>query len=71
MLSIDYALKPLLASMGVKCFADNVFAVDNQIERTEDHEQKITFQLSDEVKQRIEASALDLISSRVLTKQNR
>lgn len=71
LLSIDYALKPLLASMGAKCFADNVFAVDNQIERIEDHEQKITFQLSDEVKRRIEASALDLISSRVLTKQNR
>ncbi|MFD1955428.1 NADPH-dependent FMN reductase [Paenibacillus thailandensis] len=62
LLSIDYALKPLLASMGTKCFAENVFAADNQIERIEDNEQKIRFQLADEVKQRIDASVLDMIA---------
>lgn len=62
LLSIDYALKPLLASMGCKRFADNVFAIDNQIERVEDHAQNIHFQLSEEVLQRIDASTFDLIS---------
>lgn len=62
LLSIDYALKPLLASMGTKSFAENVFAVDTEVERIEDSEQSIHFQLSDEVKQRIDVSILDLIS---------
>ncbi|WP_017688380.1 NADPH-dependent FMN reductase [Paenibacillus sp. PAMC 26794] len=62
LLSIDYALKPLLASMGCKCFAENVFAVDNQIERAEDHEQNIHFHMSEEVLQRIDTSTSDLIS---------
>jgi FMN reductase len=48
--------------MGTKCFAENVFAADNQIERIEDNEQKIRFQLADEVKQRIDASVLDIIA---------
>lgn len=60
LLSIDYALKPLLASMGAKRFAENVFAVDTEIERIEDSEQNLSFQLSDEVKQRVDASILDL-----------
>lgn len=62
LLSIDYGLKPLLASMGCKRFADNVFAIDSQIERVEDPGQNIHFQLSEEVLQRIDASTLDLIS---------
>lgn len=62
LLSIDYALKPLLASMGAKSFGENVFAVDNQIERNEGSEQKIRFQLADELEQRIDASVLDMIT---------
>lgn len=62
LLSIDYALKPLLASMGAKCFAENVFAIDDQIERIEENDQKISFQLSAEVKQRLEVSISDLLS---------
>ncbi|PZT52847.1 NADPH-dependent FMN reductase [Paenibacillus silvae] len=62
LLSIDYSLKPLLASMGCRCFAENVFAVDNQIERIEDHKQNIHFHLAKEIKQRIDASTSDLIS---------
>lgn len=60
LLSIDYALKPLLASMGAKCFAENVFAVDDQIERSEDAEHQIQFRLSEELKRRIDASVSDL-----------
>ncbi|GIO59756.1 NADPH-dependent FMN reductase [Paenibacillus cineris] len=62
LLSIDYALKPLLASMGTKSFAENVFAIDSQIERIEDSEQNTGFQLADEIQQRIDASMLDLVS---------
>lgn len=62
LLSIDYSLKPLLASMGAKSFAENVFAVDNQIERIEDGEQNVSFELKNEIQQRINASLFDLIS---------
>lgn len=62
LLSIDYALKPLLASMGIKSFAENVFAIDSQIERIEVRNQDIQFQLDDEIQQRMDASILDLIS---------
>ncbi|WP_127537167.1 NADPH-dependent FMN reductase [Paenibacillus illinoisensis] len=62
LLSIDYTLKPILASMGAKSFAENVFAIDNQIERTEDEEQNIRFHLANEIQQRLDASIFDLIS---------
>ncbi|MFC9709042.1 NADPH-dependent FMN reductase [Paenibacillus sp. NPDC056933] len=62
LLSIDYALKPLLASMGTKSFAENVFAINNQIERNEDGEKNIRFQLANEIQQRMDASIFDLIS---------
>lgn len=62
LLSIDYALKPLLASMGTKSFAENVFAIDSQIERIEVRNQDIQFQLDHEIQQRMDASILDLIA---------
>ncbi|MEO2255419.1 NADPH-dependent FMN reductase [Paenibacillus amylolyticus] len=62
LLSIDYSLKPLLASMGAKSFAENVFAIDNQIERMEDGEQNVRFQLAEEIQQRIDSSLSDLVS---------
>ncbi|MGG4142672.1 NAD(P)H-dependent oxidoreductase [Paenibacillus algorifonticola] len=61
LLSIDYAVKPILASMGAKYFAENVFAVDSQIERSEDSEGNMIFQIAEELKQRIQNSVNDLI----------
>ncbi|WP_338554422.1 NADPH-dependent FMN reductase [Paenibacillus sp. KS-LC4] len=62
LLSIDYAVKPILASMGAKYFAENVFAVDSQIERSEDSAGNLLFQITEELKQRIHNSVMDLIN---------
>lgn len=67
LLSIDYGVKPILASMGAHCFAKNVFAVDHQIERIEENEDQIHFVLSEEMKQRVEQSVNDMINYRMMT----
>ncbi|WP_411347653.1 NADPH-dependent FMN reductase [Paenibacillus sp. WLX2291] len=64
-LSIDYAMKPILSSMGAKHFAANVFACEHTIERMENdaQHQPIGFRLTPEIEERLHLSLHDLLHS--------
>lgn len=49
LLSIDYALKPVLASMGGRRFVMNVFATDSLIVRSQDENGKYNFEISEKI----------------------
>ncbi|SFF35109.1 FMN reductase [Paenibacillus algorifonticola] len=62
LLSIDYSLKPVLASMGAKHFASGVYAVDSQIARVQLDGGASGFELNDELKLRLDASLTELLT---------
>ncbi|MCR2803921.1 NADPH-dependent FMN reductase [Paenibacillus soyae] len=61
LLSIEYALKPVLASMGARHFIRGVYATDNQINRIQESSNETKFELNDEVTERLQASVQELI----------
>ena len=56
LLSIDYALKPVLSELGAEYLLNGVYAVDKQIQRQENG----GFLLDEEIKQRLQKSVHDL-----------
>jgi len=60
LLSIDYSLKPVLASMGAKIYVSGVYAVDSQIERTQEPNEAPVFDLNDELKLRLNETVNEL-----------
>ncbi len=59
LLSIDYALKPVLSELGARHFISSVYAVDKQIQRQEDG----SIQLDEELEQRFHDSLNELITT--------
>ncbi|MCA0758106.1 NADPH-dependent FMN reductase [Paenibacillus sp. N4] len=61
LLSIDYSLKPVLASMGAKHYVSSVYAVDSQINRTQEPNQDPIFELNEELQERLSDTVGELI----------
>ena len=61
LLSIDYSLKPVLASMGAKHFVSGVYATDVQINRIQDGSGETEFELNEEITERLNATVQELI----------
>lgn len=59
LLSIEYALKPVLSELGARHFINTVYAVDKQIQRQPDG----SIQLDEEIEQRFGQSLQDLIGA--------
>ncbi|MBD2000375.1 NADPH-dependent FMN reductase [Oculatella sp. FACHB-28] len=59
LLSIDYALKPVLSTLGARHIFAGVYIVDSQIQRLPDG----GFQFAEEVEQRLQISLNELIAS--------
>lgn len=57
LLSIEYALKPVLSELGARHFISTVYAVDKQIQRQPDG----SLRLDEEIEQRLEQSLQELI----------
>lgn len=57
LLSIDYALKPVLSVLGARYILGGVYTVDSQVERTEAG----GFKIADELKKRLEENVKELI----------
>lgn len=62
LLSIDYSLKPVLASMGARHFIRGVYATDNQVDRIQDGSNETKFELNEELSERLQASVDELIA---------
>lgn len=60
LLTIDYALKPVLASMGGRKFAMNVFATDAMIIRTQDENGTYTFEVNEKIISRMNDAIEDI-----------
>ncbi|MEX1031330.1 MAG: NADPH-dependent FMN reductase [Paenibacillaceae bacterium] len=56
LLTIDYALKPVLSALGANHFGSGVYAVDNQVTRVESSGTVPTFELHNDLKVRIDAT---------------
>ncbi|MFX3632457.1 MAG: NADPH-dependent FMN reductase [Candidatus Pristimantibacillus sp.] len=61
LLSIDYALKPVLSALNAKHFGSGVFAVDSQIARIDAGVGESQFQLNDDLRVRLDAAIAELI----------
>lgn len=61
LLSIDYALKPVLASMGARLYVSGVYAVDSQIERTQGDNGEPIFTLTEDLQLRLDQTVKELI----------
>lgn len=61
LLSIDYALKPVLSALNAKHFGSSVYAVDSQIARVDAGVGQSSFQLNDEIKERLDAAIAELV----------
>ncbi|MCF2940456.1 NADPH-dependent FMN reductase [Paenibacillus alkaliterrae] len=60
LLSIDYSLKPVLASMGAKLYVSGVYAVDSQINRTQGPNEEPVFELNEDLKARLAETVNEL-----------
>ncbi len=69
LLSIDYSLKPVLASMGAKHYVSSVYATDSQIERIQDGSNETRFSVNAELEERLANSVKELIQELQLRKQ--
>lgn len=61
LLSIDYSLKPVLASMGAKHYVSSVYAIDSMITRYQEPDSAPVFELDEELVQRLNATADELV----------
>ena len=59
LLTIDYALKPVLSELGANHFIKSVYTIDKQIQRQEDG----SIQLEEELSQRLQGSLSDLATT--------
>lgn len=66
LLSIDYALKPVLASMGAKLYVSGVYAVDSQINRTQEPNEEPVFELNEDLKLRLSETVNELANELAL-----
>lgn len=66
LLSIDYSLKPVLASMGAKLYVSSVYAVDSQINRSQEPNEAPLFELNEELQQRLDETVNELIAEIIL-----
>lgn len=62
LLSIDYALKPVLASMGAKLYVSGVYAIDSQINRTQGPNDEPLFELNEDLQQRLNETVKELVN---------
>lgn len=62
LLSIDYSLKPVLASMGARHFVRGVYAIDSQIDRSQDGHNRTIFELNEEIAERLQSTVEELIA---------
>jgi FMN reductase len=60
LLSIDYSLKPVLASMGAKIYVSGVYAVDSQINRTQEPNEDPVFEINEELTLRLNETVNEL-----------
>ncbi|MDQ8735082.1 NADPH-dependent FMN reductase [Paenibacillus sp. LHD-38] len=60
LLSIDYSLKPVLASMGAKIYVSGVYAVDSQINRTQEPNEAPVFEINEELTLRLTETVNEL-----------
>ncbi|MEV5028936.1 NADPH-dependent FMN reductase [Paenibacillus sp. LPE1-1-1.1] len=60
LLSIDYSLKPVLASMGAKIYVSGVYAVDSQINRTQEPNEEPVFEINEELTLRLNETVNEL-----------
>ncbi|MEK4248832.1 NADPH-dependent FMN reductase [Paenibacillus sp. FSL W7-1287] len=61
MLVVDYALKPVLASMGATHFTKTVYATDDSITREQDKDGQYRFTIEESIKARLQGIADELI----------
>ncbi|WP_424768585.1 NADPH-dependent FMN reductase [Paenibacillus sp. sgz302251] len=61
LLSIDYSLKPVLASMGAKLYVSGVYAIDSQINRAQEPNEEPVFELNEDLKLRLTDTVNELI----------
>lgn len=61
LLSIDYALKPVLSSMGARHFVKSVYATDDAINRINDGSGVTKFETSEELTGRLQSAVEELI----------
>lgn len=61
LLSIDYSLKPVLASMGAKIYVSGVYAVDSQINRTQEPNEEPVFEINEELTLRLNETVNELV----------
>jgi FMN reductase len=59
LLTIDYAIKPVLSALGARDILGGIYIVDDQAKRQEDG----SIQFSEEIQQRLQSSVQDLIAS--------
>lgn len=59
LLSIDYSLKPVLASLGARHYISSIYATDSQVTRTGQGDD-IAFELNDELKGRLDNAIQEL-----------
>lgn len=71
LLSIDYSLKPVLATMGARHFIKGVYATDNQVNRIQDGTAETRFEMNEELLERLQASVQELSDELQLRAQAR
>lgn len=62
LLSIEYALKPVLATMGARHFIRGVYATDDLINRIQDGSNETAFEINEELQGRLNDSVQELIT---------
>ncbi|MDF2720617.1 MAG: reductase [Paenibacillus sp.] len=67
LLSIDYALKPVLSALGARHILSGVFAVDSWVSKTDQGQ----YDLSEELQTRLESAAAELVQEARLRKEFR
>jgi len=62
LLSIDYSLKPVLASMGARHYTKNVYTTDQSVARTQNEQGEYQFSIEEEVASRLDETINELIA---------
>lgn len=60
LLTIEYALKPVLSTMGARHFVRGVYATDELVERIQDGTSETKFELKEELRDRLQATVQEL-----------
>jgi len=62
MLAVDYALKPMLASMGANHYTKTVYATDNNVTRVETEDGQYQFTVEAEIEARLQGVVNELVN---------